>query len=122
MVIDLLQIKKCINSVIEFLAEVEDQVKLTRVDVEQITENHLTRMALIAGFRDRGLAEKALVKKTSLKSTITLAVTRENSKSNALAMEGKSDAGVRRLGRGIKAEYYGYSNRNNDDMLGNLQR
>ena len=55
-------------------------------------------------------------------STITLAVITENSKSNALAMEGKSKAGVRRLGRGSKAEYYGDSDSVINHMLGNLQR
>ena len=49
-IIDLLKIKQGNKSVMESLAKVEDQVKLTRADVKQITKNNLTRMALITGF------------------------------------------------------------------------
>ena len=38
-VIDLLKIKQGNKSNIDFFAEVEDQVKLTRANMEQITEN-----------------------------------------------------------------------------------
>ena len=46
-VVALLKIIQGDKSVIDFFAEVEDQVKLTRANMEQITENYLINMALI---------------------------------------------------------------------------
>ena len=103
-VIDMLQMKQGDLTVMEFLAKVEDQSKLTRADSEPITEEGLTRMTLIAGFKDRNLAEKVLAEKYSLKTTVELAVTRESSKANARAMQGMGEVEVRRLGRRSKSE------------------
>jgi hypothetical protein len=100
-VIDLLNISQGDKTVMEFLAEVEDQVKLCRANVKRITEDDLARMALIAGFRDRNLAEKALAEEYDLKTTIQVAVTRETSKANAKAMQGKpAQAEVKKLREG----------------------
>ena len=48
----------------------EDQAKLTRADKVKITEDDLTKMALIEGCRDTRLAEKALAEKPNLAQTI----------------------------------------------------
>ena len=88
-VIDLLAIRQGDKSVMELLAEAEDQVKLCRANDPVITEDDLLRMCLIVAFKDRNLAEKALAENYDLKTTIQVAVTRESSKSNAKAMQGK---------------------------------
>ena len=81
----------------EFLAEVEDQARLCRANERRITEDDLVRMALVAGFKDRTLAEKVLAEEYDLRTTVQLAVTRENSKANVEAMQGKQGEGVRRM-------------------------
>ena len=120
-VIDLLAINQGDRSVMEFLAEVEDQVKLTRADSERITEEGLTRMALISGFRDRNLAEKVLAEKYSLKTTVELAVTRETSKANARAMQGKAEVEVKRLSRRSRSEHQAASESDNSSHGGGLE-
>jgi hypothetical protein len=57
-IIDLLHIPQGDKTVTEFLALVEDQAALCRVGEMAITEDDLMRLALIAGFKDRSLAEK----------------------------------------------------------------
>ena len=121
-VIDLLKITQGNRTVMEFLAEIEDQVKLTRADKQRITEDDLVRMALIAGFRDRSLAEKVLAEKYSLKTTVELAVTRENSKANARAMQGKGEAEVRRLGRRSKSEHLAAGDSDSSSQAGESGR
>ena len=97
-VIDLLAIRQGDKSVMELLAEAEDQVKLCRANDPIITEDDLLRMCLIVAFKDRNLAEKALAENYDLKTTIQVAVTRESSKSNAKAMQGKGgEADVKRV-------------------------
>ena len=59
-IIDLLHMPQGDDSVTEFVAKVEDQASLCRVEEKPITEDDLKRLALIAGFKDRQLAEKCL--------------------------------------------------------------
>ena len=59
------------------MGKVEDQALLCRVDETPLTEEDLKRMALIAGFRDRTLAEKCLAEGYDLKQVITTGITRE---------------------------------------------
>ena len=54
--IKLINIKRGDRNFTEFVADVEDQAKLTRADKVKIIEDNLTRMAFIAGCRDRSLA------------------------------------------------------------------
>jgi hypothetical protein len=96
-VIDLLRISQGDRSVMEFLAEIEDQARLCRANERRIMEDDLVRMALVAGFKDRLLAEKVLAEEHDLKTTIQLAVTRENSKANVAAMQGKQSERVMRM-------------------------
>ena len=78
-IIDLLHIPQGDKTVTEFLAEVEDQASLCRVADIPITEDDLKRLALIAGFKDRALAEKCLGEEYTLLQVISTAVTRESS-------------------------------------------
>jgi hypothetical protein len=101
-VIDLLKMTQGDRNVMEFLAEVEDQAKLCRANEKRIHEDDLIRMALLAGFNDRNLAEKALAEEFDLKTTIQVASTRETSKANARAMQalgGDAEVEVKRVGR-----------------------
>jgi len=56
---------------------------LCRVGEVAITEDVMKRLAFIAGFKDRTLAEKYLGLEYDLRQVITTAVTRESSKANA---------------------------------------
>ena len=58
-IIDLLHMPQGDKSITEFVAQVEDQAALCRVAEIAISED-LKRLALIAGFNDRLLAEKCL--------------------------------------------------------------
>ena len=80
-----------------FLAEVEDKFKLSRADKQKNIKDNFIRMSLIAGFHCRNLAVKALADKLNLKPTVQVFMTRENSRANAQAMEGKSNTEVKRL-------------------------
>ena len=86
-IIDLLHIPQGDKTVTEFTGEVEDQAGLCRVAEMPITEDDLKRMALIAGFKDRGLAEKCLAEEYTLEQVMTTAITRESSKANAEAVK-----------------------------------
>ena len=93
-VIDILRLEQGNRSFHEFLAEIEDQEYLCRTDEMLITSKDLKRMALIAGMRDRTLAEKLLAEKYTLDQEIQTGVTRETSKSNAEAMQPRITKGV----------------------------
>ena len=55
------------RSVMDFLAEIDDQKHLCRTDELRITSDDLKRMSLIASMNDRTLKEKALAEEYSLK-------------------------------------------------------
>ncbi len=95
--IDLLHIPQGDKSVTEFLALVEDQAGLCRATEEPITEEDLKRLALIAGFRDRSLAEKCLGEEYDLKQVIATAITRESSKANAEAVKFQEGGTVKQV-------------------------
>jgi hypothetical protein len=104
-VIDLLKIDQGNKTLMEFLAEVEDQAKLCRANEKRITEDDLVRMSLIRGFKDKNLAEKALAEEYDLKTTIQVAATRENSKANVAAMQAKNGGdSVRKVSRRSQSE------------------
>ena len=86
-IIDLLHMPQGDKSVTEFVAQVEDQAALCRVGEVAITEDDLKRLALIAGFKDRTLAEKCLGEEYDLRQVIATAVTRESSKAYAEAVK-----------------------------------
>jgi hypothetical protein len=98
-IIDLLHIPQGDKTVTEFLALVEDQAALCRVGEEAITEDDLKRLALIAGFRDRSLAEKCLGEEYDLRQVIATAITRESSKANAEAVKVQEAGTVKQVRR-----------------------
>ena len=87
--IDLLRMEQGTRNFMEFLSEVEDQEYLCRIEEQPITGDDLKRISLIAGMRDRTLAEKALAEEHSLTEVIKAGITREASKANVEAMRSK---------------------------------
>ena len=96
-IIDLLHMPQGDKSVTEFVAQVEDQAALCRVPEIAITEDDLKRLALIAGFKDRSLAEKCLGEEYDLRQVIATAVTRESSKANAEAVKVQEASSVKQI-------------------------
>ena len=93
-IIDLLRLEQGGRSFTEFLAEVEEQEYLCRIEEAPMTSADLQRMSLIAGITDRTLAEKALAEEYSLKQLITAALNRESSRANVEAMKARPTASV----------------------------
>ena len=85
------------RSFMDFLSEVEDQEYLCRIEEQPLTGDDLKRMSLIAGMKDRTLAEKALAEELSLTDLIKSAITREASKANVEAMRAKTSSTVNRV-------------------------
>ena len=79
------------------MAQVEDQAALCRVGEKAITEEDLNRLALIAGFKHRTLAEKCLREEYDLRQVIATAVTRECSKANAEAVKVQDASSVKQI-------------------------
>ena len=98
-IIDLLHIPQGDKTVTEFLALVEDQAALCRVGEVAITEDDLKRLALIAGFRDRSLAEKCLGEEYDLRQVIATAITRESSKANTEVVKVQEAGTVKQVRR-----------------------
>ena len=99
-IIDLLRMEQGNRSFMEFLSEVEDQEHLCRTEEKRITSDDLKRISLIAGIKDRTLAEKALAEEYSLRQVIQAAANRENSKANVEAMQPRGVHHVNRLEEG----------------------
>ena len=95
--IDLLRMKQGNRSFMDFLSEVEDQEYLCRIDEQPLTGEDLKRISLIAGMRDRTLAEKALAEEYSLTDVIKTGITREASKANADAIRMKTTPSINRV-------------------------
>ena len=96
-IIDLLRLEQGSKSFIEFLSEVEDQEHLCRTEEQPLNSADLQRMSLIAGMRDRTLAEKAIAEEYSLTQVIQAGVNRESSKANVEAMQARPTNAVQRV-------------------------
>ena len=96
-VIELLRMEQGSRNFMDFLAEVEDQEYICRVDERPITGDDLKRMSLIAGMKDRTLAEKAMAEEYSLADLVKAAITRESSRANADAMRARPTSTVNRV-------------------------
>ena len=96
-IIDMMRMTQGDKTFMEYLAVVEDQEHLCRADEERITGDDLKRMSLIAGMKDRKLAEKCIGEEYTLKQVIQAGVNRENSKANVEAMQAKSSTQIKRL-------------------------
>ena len=93
-IIDLLRLEQGARNFTDFLSEVEDAEYLCRVEEQPITSADLQRMSLIAGIKDRTLAEKALTEGYTLKQLITAAINRESSRANVEAMQARPATSV----------------------------
>ena len=93
-IIELLRLEQGARSFTEFLSEVEDQEYLCRVEENPITSADLQKMSLIAGIKDRTLAEKALTEKYTLEQLVSAALNRESSRANVEAMKPRHTAAV----------------------------
>ena len=87
-VIDLFRIEQKDRHFTEFLSEVEDQEKLCQISTKPITSDSLRKMAILAGLKDRTLAEKAIGEGYSITQLIQAAISRETSRANVDAMQG----------------------------------
>ena len=97
-IMDIMKLEQRDRGFMEFLAEVEDQEKLCRME-EGLTGEDLKRMSILGGLRDRGLAEKAITEEYTLQQLTQAAINRETSKSNADAMQAKNAISINRLER-----------------------
>ena len=88
-IIDCLKIEQKDRSFMDFLADVEDQEKLCRME-EALTGDDLKRMSILSGMKDRHLAEKAIAEEFDLQQLIQSAINRESSKANLDAIQGRS--------------------------------
>ena len=95
--IDLLRMEQGNRNFTDFLSEVEDQEYLCRIDEQALTGEDLKRISLIAGMRDRTLAEKALAEEFSLTDIIKAGITREASKANVDAIRTKQTSNINRV-------------------------
>ena len=97
--IDLMRIEQKDRNFNDFLSDVEDQEKLCQISTKPITTDSLKKMAILAGLKDRTLAEKAIGEGYSLTQLIQTAVSRETSRANVDAMQGlqKSSTSVYKL-------------------------
>ena len=96
-IIDLLRIEQGNRSFMDFLAVVEDQEYLCRTDEDRITGDDLKRISLIAGMKDRTLAEKAIAEEYNLQQVIQAGVNRESSRANVEAMQARPTSTISRL-------------------------
>ena len=110
-VIDLLRMEQGNRSFMEYLSEVEDQEYLCRTDELRLTGDDLKRISLIAGMKDRTLAEKAVAEKYTLLQVIQAGVRRETSRANAEAMQARAPAPVHHI-----------ADRNLEERIDYLQR
>ena len=97
--IDLMRIEQKDRNFNDFLSDIEDQEKLCQISTKPITTDSLKKMAILAGLKDRTLAEKAIGEGYSLTQLIQTAVSRETSRANVDAMQGlqKSSTSVYKL-------------------------
>lgn len=96
-IIELLRLEQGSRSFIDYLSEVEDQEYLCRIEEQPITSDDLKRMSLIAGMKDRTLAEKALAEEYNLTQLIQAGINRESSRANVEAMKAKPTPSVNKL-------------------------
>ena len=95
-IIDLFRMEQGSRSFMDYLSEVEDQSQLC-MTWEPLTGDDLKRISLLAGIKDRSLAEKALAEEYTLKQVIQMAINRESSRANAEALRAKSALQVHRV-------------------------
>ena len=95
-IINLFQMEQGSKSFMDYLSEVEDQTNLCTT-WEPLTGDDLKRISLLAGIKDRTLAEKALAEEYSLKQVIQMAINRESLRANAEALRTRPTLAVHRV-------------------------
>ena len=95
-IIKLFRMEQGSRAFMNYLSEVEDQSHLC-MTWEPLTNDDLKRISLLAGIKDRSLAEKALAEEYTLKQVIQMAINREGSRANAEALRAKSALTVQRV-------------------------
>ena len=75
----------------------EDLIRTLRPPSSSTCPGDLKRLALIAGFKDRSLAEKCLGEEYDLKQVMATAITRESSKANAEAVKVQEGGSVKQV-------------------------
>ena len=106
-IIDLLRMEQGSKSFMDFLSEVEEQERLCRTDEQIITSDDIKRMSILAGLKDRSLAEKALTEEYDLKQVITAAVNRESSRANAEGLRARPSHTVNKVDEREEERYQG---------------
>ena len=96
-IIDLLRMDQGNRTFMEFLSEIEDQEFLCQTEDEPLTGDDLKRISLLAGMKDRSLAEKAIAEEYTLDKLIQAGINRESSRANVEAMQTKNTETVSRL-------------------------
>ena len=96
-IIDLLRMDQGNRTFMEFLSEIEDQEFLCQTEDEPLTGDDLKRISLLAGMKDRSLAEKAIAEEYTLERLIQAGINRESSRANVEAMHTKPTETVSRL-------------------------
>ena len=97
MLMELLRMEQGSKGFNEFLAEVEDYENLIGADEKPLDSSDLKRISLLAGMKDRTLAEKALAEDYDLTRIIQAGINRESSKENVEAMQQKASASTNRI-------------------------
>ena len=101
-IMDLLRLDQGNRSFTEFISEVEDQEFLCQTEDRPITGNDLKRISLLAGMKDRNLAEKAIAEEYTLEKVIQAGINRESSRANVEAMQTKQTDNVNRMAQSGK--------------------
>jgi hypothetical protein len=96
-IINLLRLEQGTRTFIKFLSEVEDQEHLCRTKEQTLTSSDMQWMSLIAGMKDRSLAEKFFAEEYTLTQVIQEGVNRESSKANMEAMQARPHGNVHRV-------------------------
>ena len=96
-IIDLLRLEQGTRNFTDFLSEVEDQEHLCRTEEMPLNSHDMQRMSLIAGMKDRMLAEKAIAEEYTLKQVIQGGGNRESIKANVEAMQARPHTNVHRV-------------------------
>ena len=80
---DLLHKRQQDDTWISFISELEDAMDLFQPDTKSFKRDDAIRVAALSGIRDQAHVEKALAKKYTLQTLISVGSTRETSKAMA---------------------------------------
>ena len=97
-IIELLRVEQSNKSFMNHLSKMEDQARLCEIAAQEpLNNDDLKRISLLAGIKDRSLAEKAMAEEYTLRQLCQAAINREDSRENAEALRGKTSNPLRRV-------------------------